>query len=259
MKIGVDAVILGAWADISGAASILDVGCGCGVIAMMCAQRNLNARVYAIDIDKDSVEECGENFGSSPWNNRLQVALIDFNTLGNASEVEKFPSKFDYLISNPPYFDSGVDNPDSVRLRARHQDAFSPSVLVEKGRDLLNPDGRIGLVVPIEQREDLINSASAEGLYLRRELQMSGREGRAPKRAFLEFSLHSEGKNKRGRVEEREGEREEREERGERGERGEGKGEEVENKNIGTLTIECADGSFTPEYISLCKDFYLKF
>lgn len=228
MKVGVDAVILGAWADIGEADSILDVGCGCGVISLMCAQRNAqrnaHAKIHAIDIDESSVEESGENFQNSPWSCRLSCELTDFNVFCRRIEEDSHADrKLDYIISNPPYFDSGIENPATARMQARHQDALSPAVILEKGRDMLSAKGKIGMVVPIEQAEELEFRATKVGLYLQRMMIMTGREGKEAKRAFMEF------------------------------------GKQSRKKEIGTLTIECADGSFTPEYISLCKDFYLKF
>ena len=70
-KIGVDGVLAGAWADVSGCSDILDVGTGCGLIALMCAQRNPTAGVLAIDIHRDSVEEAAGNFSNSLWSSRL--------------------------------------------------------------------------------------------------------------------------------------------------------------------------------------------
>lgn len=224
MKIGVDAVVLGAWADITDARSILDAGCGCGIISLMCAQRNPEAKILAIDIDAESVNESFENFKNSPWSERLIAKLTDFNLLAATfTDLNLCENKFDYIISNPPYFDSGIVNPESVRLRARHQDDLSPTILLEKGVDLLSESGKIGLVIPNNQGEELIQKARGYGLYLQRLLKMRGREGREFKRFFLEF------------------------------------GKEMRKKDIGTLSIEYADGSFTKDYISLCKDFYLKF
>jgi len=223
MKVGVDAVILGAWADLESARSVLDVGCGCGVIALMAAQRNSIANIQAIDIDVASVQESEENFKSSPWSGRLNAELCDFNVFANDCQLKPM-SRFDYIISNPPYFDSGVEYPESVRLKARHQAEFSPSILLEKGSGMLSANGKIGMVVPFDQYYNLKSFASKFSLYSCRLLIMTGREGRCPKRAFVEFI----------------------------------KGSIVEEK-IGTLTIEHTDGSFTSEYISLCRDFYLNF
>ncbi len=222
MKIGVDAVILGAWADVQNARTVLDVGCGCGVIALIIAQRNQSAQISAIDIDSESVEEAAENFSASPWSDRVMTKEIDFNDYCS-QHIERNIEPLDYIISNPPYFDSGINTPNSIRLKARHQGELSPSIILEKGSALLSDKGIIGMVIPVEQTGGLIEFANSMGLNLIRKMIMTGREGREPKRCFIEF-----GK---------------------------------ESKSVATeqLTIEFSDGSFTPEYQFLCRDFYLKF
>ena len=64
MKVGMDGVLLGTWAAVDGARRILDAGCGCGLIALMCAQRNAGARIDAIDVHALSVEEASFNFAA---------------------------------------------------------------------------------------------------------------------------------------------------------------------------------------------------
>lgn len=222
MKIGVDAVILGAWANVLNARTILDVGCGCGVIALMTAQRNPTSTIEAIDTDKESIEEVASNFLASPWHERLVAKQIDFNDYCSR-HIEQNIQPIDYIISNPPYFDSGVDSPDSVRLKARHQGQLSPSIILEKGSNLISDNGIIGMVIPVEQAEELAEFANYIGLYPIRKMIMTGREGREPKRCFIEFGHHQV------------------------------------LFSTEHLTIEFRDGSFTPDYKSLCQDFYLKF
>ena len=138
MKVGVDGVLLGCWADTSFAKRILDVGTGCGVIALICAQRVPEALVTGIDIHKDSVEEASANFAGSPFRERLQAMQMDFMA---------FPEeeKFDCIVSNPPYFDSGVSEKSSARINARHQVSLGIADMVGKSSRLLTENGRLSL------------------------------------------------------------------------------------------------------------------
>lgn len=222
MKIGIDAVILGAWVNLQNANRILDVGCGCGVIALMAAQRNPTSEILAIDIDPESVKEAAENFIASPWSKRMKAMQIDFNDYCS-KHLERNMEPIDYIVSNPPYFDSGIGTPDSIRLKARHQGQLSPSVILEKGKDLISENGIIGIVIPYDQTEELAGTSKSLGLCLTRQMIMTGREGREPKRSFMEFGLHAAHISKE------------------------------------YLTIELSDGSYTQNYQSLCHDFYLKF
>ncbi len=220
MKVGVDAVILGAWADSTGS-SILDIGCGCGVISLMMAQRNPNARIIGIDIHEQSVIEANDNFNSSPWNTRLEAKNIDFM---------EFPENklFDLLISNPPYFDSGIVEPDTPRLIARHESFLSPKSILRKGKNILKEKGRIALVVPFEREEEVKGEALASGYFTLRILRVSGSEGKMPKRSFMEFVTDPAH-------------------------------ESAYERAIQTFCIQNREGEYTSEYHSLCEDFYLKF
>ena len=105
MKVGADGVTLGAWADITNAKKMLDIGCGSGLIALMVAQRS-NAEITAIDIDNQSVIQSTINVENSPWKERIiirQISLQDF--------AECTSEKFDVIISNPPFFRNSLKNP----------------------------------------------------------------------------------------------------------------------------------------------------
>lgn len=184
MKVGVDGVLVALWSELPEAGNILDVGCGCGVISLICAQRSENCatRITAIDVDIPSVEEARENFLNSPWADRLSVLNIDFNNFEASSS-----GKFGLIISNPPYFDSGVEAGESRRLTARHQGSLSPSVLIESAPHLLIPGGTLSMVVPAEFVSRLESEAAAVGLHLSRTTSVRGHANAPVKRALLQF------------------------------------------------------------------------
>ena len=218
MKIGVDAVLIGSWATVERARTILDVGTGCGVIALMCAQRNESAFVDAIDVDHASIAEAAANFANSPWSARLRTSYCDFNKLADV--------RYDLIISNPPYFDSGVSNPDTPRMLARHQSGLSPAKIIEKGSGLLSPEGRIAMVVPAEQYEELRVVACHSGLKIVRAAWVRGHPDAPVKRVLVEMSAADE---------------------------------DIVASDIPILTLETSPGCPTDEHRELCRDFYLKF
>ena len=179
MPVGVDGVLVGAWATAEGR-RVLDVGTGCGVIAMMIAQRNGKAIVDAIDIDESSVEEARENFLRSQWDDRLSAKLVSF------SEVPSLPG-YDLIISNPPYFDSGIRELDTARKKARHVGELSPEILVEKASHLLNPGGLLSLIVPSGMKDSLCGIAKKSGMVVERVCYVRNHEGGQEKRVMLEF------------------------------------------------------------------------
>ncbi len=217
MKVGVDGVLLGAWASVPASGRVLDVGTGCGLIALMCARRSENIIVDAIDTDRDSVEEAAANFADSPWHDRLHASLADFSEWDNG--------KYRLMISNPPFFDAGVDASLSPRLAARHVGQLSPVSLLSEGRDMLEPDGRIALIAPAEMADKILEAGVKSGLSpVRRLMLFSKRDSAHPKRVLLEMGF--------------------------------GDGFEIEES---TLCIEERAGIYTPEYIALTRDFYLNF
>lgn len=184
LPVGMDGVLIGAWADCSGATRILDAGCGCGLIALMCAQRHSKARVIATDVHLPSVEEAAANFAASPWSDRLEARQQDFCEMN----TERWGS-FDHIVSNPPFFDAGVADPQSsARLGARHAAAFGPETLLRLGAPMLTASGSIALICPVTQREQLLSIASGAGLYPRRLCEVRGRESHPPKRLLLQLS-----------------------------------------------------------------------
>ncbi len=94
MKVGTDGVLIGAWADCSLSERILDVGTGSGLIALMLAQRNPQAEITAIEIDKVAAEQAKANVTHSPWADRIAVVCNDFRL---------FQTKKYYILAIRPY------------------------------------------------------------------------------------------------------------------------------------------------------------
>lgn len=180
MKVGVDAVLLGAWAKLPPRAEVLDSGCGCGIISLMLAQRYPQALITAIDVDPLAVIEARENFSASPWGARLHGCRRDFLAIDR---------KFDAIVSNPPYFDAGIRAATTRRELARHAAGLSPLTLLSHGAELLNPGGSVSMIVPTEWLPALTDEAEACGLYLSRKCLVQGNLDSPVTRALLTFSL----------------------------------------------------------------------
>ena len=217
MKVGVDAVLLGAWTDHK-AGKILDVGTGCGVIALMMAQRFPDASVDAIDIDPLSVEEAYFNFSKSEWKDKMKVWNAEFPKDLFGTDV-----KYDLIVSNPPYFLSGVDSPQTQRERARHQDSLSVFSLIEYASKFMNDDGGLAMIFPSEFENKVMLKASKFGLFPKKICRVKNSKEKSVKRVMIELV-------KNGEIMLKEEE----------------------------LTL-FKDGMPTLEYKNLCKDFYLKF
>ena len=157
MKVGTDGVLLGAWADVVSARNILDIGTGTGLISLMMAQR-CNARIRAVDIDADAVEQARGNVAASPWQDRIEVELQD---------ICHFTSEtlFDVIVSNPPYFTDSLKCPGKQRNIARHT-------------DFLDFD-----------KESFLMAATRYGLHLSHQTFIHTKPGSEPKRVLLAFKF----------------------------------------------------------------------
>lgn len=159
MKIGTDAVLLGAWANPFGARRILDIGTGCGIIALMLAQRNLEADITGIDIDMESIAEATNNAKNSPWHKRIAYE--------NTSLQSFYPTTpFDLIVSNPPFFQSGTTSPIAARKSARHTTKLSFSTLLHNASRLLSANGNFSVVVPESAQKEFIAVAKTLKLHL---------------------------------------------------------------------------------------------
>src|ERR1017187_8250144 len=96
MKVGTDAVLLGAWVNSVNSKNILDIGTGTGVIAIMLAQKS-DANIDAIDIDEKAVQQALQNVNSCPWKERINVHHTAFQNFSANQQ-----KKYDLIVSNPP-------------------------------------------------------------------------------------------------------------------------------------------------------------
>ena len=147
MPIGVDSMLLGAWAKAHSAQRILDIGCGCGILSVMCAQENRNCFITGIDISESAIEEAEYNRLNSPWPDQMEFKLADLK--------EYQPNtKIDYIISNPPFFNVGnLQNKDKETANARHQNELSIEDIFKFANEHLSDNGVLSMVLPYHQFE----------------------------------------------------------------------------------------------------------
>lgn len=181
MKVGVDGVTLGAWADVSDATSILDVGCGSGLIALMLAQRS-DAEITAVDIDAQCILQSGENIDNSPWKERISLVHYSFQDF-----AVSYSRKFDLIVSNPPFFINSLKNPSQSRSLARHTDTLLHKDLVRNAKKLLPEKGKFCVILPVVEGEQFIELAENEGLFCSQKVNVFSNPEKPAKRLLLEF------------------------------------------------------------------------
>ena len=179
MKVGTDGVLLGAWFPMEWGKSVLDIGTGTGLIAIMAAQRGAG-RVMAVEIDSDAAEQALKNASNSPWADKIDVQCLNISDF--IAE-----NKFDRIVCNPPYFRDSLRCPDSGRNTARHNDSLSYETLAECSAGMLEPDGLLCIVLPYDAVKTFTGCASIAGLYLSRRTDVVTVPGKEPKRSLLAF------------------------------------------------------------------------
>ncbi len=180
MKVGTDGVLLGAWARVEHASTVLDVGTGTGLIALMAAQRNRTARVVAVELDPEAARQAAENVQESPWADRMEVVCAD---------VKHYEGDclFDAIVSNPPYFANSLKSGEARRTAARHADGLTCADLLACVKRLLAHGGEFSVVIPFDASLHFIAEAAGKGLYLVRRTAVRTLAGMPPKRALLAF------------------------------------------------------------------------
>lgn len=181
MKVGTDAVLLGAWAQASEQARILDIGTGCGVIALMMAQRFPLSQVTGIDVDEASIEEANLNA-----HNANRVGQVEFRAEDLRTHQVQQP--YDCIVCNPPYFTEDTLPPDERRARARNSSALSFQELTKAAARLLHPAGLFSVVLPTKETDAFTAECLVAGLHLVRRCDVRTTPRKQPKRSLLTFS-----------------------------------------------------------------------
>lgn len=218
MKIGTDAVLLGAWTTINNNSfSILDIGAGTGILALMQAQRSHAELIDAIEIDDSAYEQCVDNFEQSPWSDRLfcyHASLDEF--------VDEIEDKYDLIISNPPFYSEDNKTESNQRNTARFTKALPFEDLTKSVSQLLAEDGIFSVIIPYKEEKEFKALAATVNLFVNRILHVKGTPSSEIKRSLLEFSFRES---------------------------------DIITEQ---LIIETSRHQYTQDYINLTKDFYLK-
>ena len=180
MKVGTDAMILGAMIDSSNKNQGLDIGSGTGVLSLMVAQQNSLIRIDAVEIDVLSANECEINFANSPWADRLSVEYADFQLFDTNKQ-------YDLIFSNPPYYATTNLNEDVRKANARHEESLPAKSILARVNDFLSIDGEFWVIIPASERERWILLAEQNELFLAESIAIRGKSNKEVNRCILHF------------------------------------------------------------------------
>lgn len=184
MKVGTDGVLLGAWASLPPEGNVLDIGTGCGLIALMIAQRERLLRVTGIDIDGDAVLQARENVEASPFADRVDIRLC---SLQQFSSDELYTAHFDAIVCNPPFFVESLLPPDLQRSQARHTTTLPFDELAAASGRLLRTGGRFSVILPTDCLDDFRRLCFVNKLYPSACCYVQTTSRKTPKRVMASF------------------------------------------------------------------------
>lgn len=181
MKVGTDGILLGAWSNPDNCMQILDIGTGTGLLALMLAQR-CEAKITAIEIEEMAALEAKQNVFNSPWKNQVVVHNNSFQNF-----AENCSTKFELIVSNPPFFNNAIKATSKNRTIARHTDSLSFTELIAGVAKLLSKKGKFALILPYESAMYFEELALNEGLFLIRTTEIKPDAKKQPNRILMEF------------------------------------------------------------------------
>ncbi len=219
MKVGTDGVLLGAWAPIhTNPKSVLDIGTGTGIIALMLAQRTNAEQIDALEIDEKAYEQATDNFENSPWFDKLycfHAGLDEF--------IEEPEQEYDLIVSNPPFYSEDYKTNNESRNLARFQEAMPFEQLIEAADLLLSENGIFAVIIPFKEEENFIDLCAEVELFPIQITRVKGSHTTPIVRSLLAFKRF-----------------------------------ELPVSSTNEIVIEINRHEYTNEYIELTKEFYLK-
>ncbi len=221
MKVGTDGVLLGAWAPITKAKTVLDIGTGSGLIALMLAQRAPQVeRIDGIELDEDAALQARENAQQSQWSSLIHIYHHDIYQY-----AQQAPTRYDLIVSNPPYFEPAVACRNQEREQARYTKTLPHEGLLDNAQQLITDEGLFCVVLPYLIGEQFIEISQRKGWNVVQRVNIKDSADKPYHRILLAFQRQYQGETKPCNIEE--------------------------------LIIRNNDGHYTTQFQSWVTDFYL--
>jgi tRNA1Val (adenine37-N6)-methyltransferase len=220
MKVCTDACLFGAWTasiitnEKLPAGYVLDIGAGTGLLSLMLAQELKGSIIHAVEIDAAAARQAGENFEASPWGGQLDV----FNT-----SIQFFSpgQQYDFIITNPPFFQNDLASPNAQRNVALHSHQLSLEELITVIQTHLSAQGYFAVLLPYQRTPLFETLAQRAGFCLQKRALVQQTPKHNLFRSMLLF------------------------------------GREQKISEQTTIIIKDARGNYTDAFVSLLKNYYL--
>jgi tRNA1Val (adenine37-N6)-methyltransferase len=219
MKIGTDAVLLGAWVACEDEMRVLDIGTGSGILALMMAQRNRNAKIDAVELDEKAAKLAKQNVMLSPWHEQIEVFSMSIQEFAKQKK-----HKYSLILCNPPFFSASLKSSGEARNLARHNDTLPVDNLLQITSELLTQNGKASFIFPSDDFEKWKQEAFHYLLFPSRVTFLKSTDEHRAHRVLVTFGRKP-----------------------------------VTEIDANELVIYTTERMYSPEYLELTKDFYLQF
>jgi tRNA1Val (adenine37-N6)-methyltransferase len=182
MKVCTDSCLFGAWINEPGADTIIDIGTGTGLLALMVAQIH-TAKIDAVEIDEKAFLQAKDNFSRSPWKTRLSIFNSDISYYSPLNGLV-----YDLIICNPPFFKMHLQSPDSRKNVVLHDNLLSLEKLVSCVKRLLSPGGKFYVMLPQWQSLQLDNLLYKVDIWPQEKLSIKEKADKGILRVFTKYS-----------------------------------------------------------------------
>ncbi|MFT3679556.1 MAG: methyltransferase [Ferruginibacter sp.] len=217
MKVCTDACAFGAYVaneiKDKNLQNILDIGTGTGLLSLLLAQKT-NAAIDAVEIDVDAYQQATENKESAPWSERISIYHQDITAFNP-------PSKYDLIISNPPFFEEDLKSSDSRKNAAKHSTTLTIEQLLTAAGCQLKEEGVFAILLPYHRVEYFIELAATSKLYVAKKILLK----QTTTHNFFRGILLLQKEKKHPLTE--------------------------------TISIKDENNNYSPAFVSLLKDYYL--
>ncbi|SEW45502.1 tRNA1Val (adenine37-N6)-methyltransferase [Chitinophaga sp. YR573] len=161
MKVCTDACIQGAYTaryileNNLPSSEIMDIGAGTGLLTLMLAQQLPSSHFTAIELDTAAAGQAIDNIAATPWVNNIKVI--------NADTRELPVALYDFIITNPPFYETDLKSNDQLRNQAMHATTLNYTSLLEVITNHLKPDGVFSILLPYQPFTDFAAKAADAG------------------------------------------------------------------------------------------------
>ena len=168
--LGADSLALGEFCTLRPRDRVLDLGCGAGLLLLLCARREGSVALTGVERDPEAAALARENL----MDNGLAGTILT----GDLREPQK--GTWDLVVSNPPWYPEGAKGGP-----ARVEGCTLPELCAAAAKALGNK-GRLALVHRPERLTDLLWALRQAGLEPKRLQFCRGRPEKPPYAVLIE-------------------------------------------------------------------------